>query len=407
MQKTRLRKYAHLIARMGVNVQKGQDVIINAGLDQPEFIAMLTEELYKLGARRVRVKWNYQPLTKHHVKYQSLETLSTVEAFEEAELKYNADRLAVRISIISSDPDGLKGVDVAKMSKGQQATYPITKPYRDAMDGKTQWCVAAVPGAAWAKKVFPKERTSRAIELLWEAILSTARVNENPIAAWEAHNQDIIRCRDYLNTLDLVSLEYKSANGTDFRVGLIEGALFCGAGDTTQTGIDYNPNMPTEECFITPKRGVAEGIVYASMPLSYQGKLIENFWMRFENGKVVEAHAEKNDDSLQKMITMDEGAAYLGECALVPFDSPINQTGLLFYSTLFDENASCHFALGRGYSESIPDHHSKTLEEIRAYGVNESMIHVDFMVGTADLSVVGVCRDGSRVQIFKDGNWAF
>lgn len=407
MQKTRLRKYAKLVARMGANVQKNQDVIIMAGLDQPDFVNMVVEEAYKLGARKVHVRWNYAALQKHHVKYQSLKTLSAMDSYEEAELKFSADVLPARISIISPDPDGLKGIDVAKMAKGQQARYPIMKPYRDAMDGKTQWTVVAVPSAAWAKKVFPGLRTSVAVEKLWEAILATARVDDDPIAAWEAHNADIQGRCEYLSCLGIETLEYHASNGTDFRVGLIDGALFCGAVETTKGGVAFNPNIPTEECFVTPKRGIADGIVYASMPLSYQGALIENFYLRFENGRVVEAHAEKNDERLQKMITMDEGASYLGECALVPFTSPINQTGLMFYNTLFDENAVCHFALGRGYSESVPDHHNKTLEEIRAAGVNESMIHVDFMIGTADLSVVGHCKDGSTVQIFKDGNWAF
>jgi len=407
MQKTRLKKYAKLIARMGANPQKGQDVVLNAGLDQPEFVEMVVEELYKLGARKVHVKWNYQPLQKLHVKYQDIETLGGMDSYEEAELQFAADKHPARISLGSPNPDGLKGIDMAKMSKGQQMKFPIVKKYMENNDGMAQWTVAAVPGKAWAKKVFPNERTSTAVEKLWEAILSTARVDDDPIAAWEAHNADVQGRCEYLSSLGITELEYHASNGTDFKVGLIEGALFCGAVETTKSGVMFNPNIPTEECFVTPKKGLAEGIVYSSLPLSYQGALIENFWLRFENGKVVEAHAEKNDDRLQKMITMDEGAAYLGECALVPFDSPINRTGLLFYNTLFDENAVCHFALGRGYSESVPDHHSKTREQIREAGVNESMIHVDFMIGTEDLSVVGHCKDGSTVQIFKDGNWAF
>ena len=403
MQKTRLRKYAKLIARMGTNVQPGQDVMLTAGLDQPEFVAMVVEELYKLGARKVNVKFDYQPVTKLTYKYASLETLSTVENYEEAELKYQADKLACRLFIASGDPDGLKGVDVAKMSKSQQARFPIVKGYREQMNGKHQWCIAAVPGAAWAKKVFPGMRTSTAIEKLWEAILSTARVDDDPIAAWEAHNADLERRSEYLNSLGIETLEYKASNGTDMRVGMIPEAIFCGGGETTDKGVFFNPNIPTEECFISPMKGVAEGIVYSSKPLSYQGQMIDNFWMRFENGAVVEAHAETGDEALQKMITMDEGAKYLGECALVPFDSPINRTGLLFYNTLFDENACCHFALGRGFSDTIRDCHSKTSEEINALGVNDSMIHVDFMIGTADLSIVAHCRDGKTVQIFKDG----
>lgn len=407
MQKTRLRRYAKLIARMGTNVQPGQDVVLTAGLDQPEFVAMVTEELYKAGARKVVVKFDYQPLTKLNYKYASLEALSTVEPFEEAELKFQADNLACRLFLASGDPDGLKGVNIEKMSKSQQARFPIVKGYREQMEGKHQWCIAAVPGPAWAKKMFPGERTSTAIEKLWEAILATSRVDEDPIAAWEAHNADLEARCEYLNSLGIETLEYKASNGTDLRVGMIPEAIFCGGGETTDKGVFFNPNIPTEECFISPMKGVAEGMVYSSKPLSYQGQMIDNFWFRFENGAVVEAHAEVGDEALQKMVSMDEGAKYLGECALVPFDSPINKTGLLFYNTLFDENACCHFALGRGFSDTIRDCHSRTKEEINALGVNDSMIHVDFMIGTEDLSVVAHCRDGKTVQIFKDGTWAF
>lgn len=407
MQKTRLRRYAALIARMGANVQPGQDVMLSAGLDQPEFVAILTEELYKAGARKVHVDFSYQPLQKLHVKYESLETLSTVDCYEESKLQFMVDKNPCRIMLASSDPDGLKGVNVAKLSQSMQAKFPITKPYRDQMDGKQQWCIAAVPGKAWAKKVFPNERSSRAIERLWEAILATARVDEDPIAAWNAHNEDLQLRSEYLNLLDIETLEYTASNGTDLRVGLIPNSIFVGGGETTKGGVFFNPNIPTEECFISPMKGVADGIVHSSKPLSYQGQLIENFYFRFEEGRVVEAHAEKGDEALQKMINMDEGARYLGECALVPFDSPINQTGLLFYNTLFDENACCHFALGNGFADSIRDHHEMTNEQIHELGVNESMIHVDFMIGTEDLSIVAHCRDGKSVQVFKDGTWAF
>ena len=407
MQKTRLRKYAQLIARMGVNVQKGQDVILSAGLDQPEFVAMVTDELYKCGARKVHVEFSYQPLEKYHIRHRSIKALSTVETFEEEKMKYVAEKLCARLFLSSSDPDGLKGVNIEKMMKGQQARFPIMRAYRDQMDGRHQWCIAAVPGEAWAKKVFPGERASRAVEKLWEAILHTARVDDDPIAAWEAHNKDLADRCAYLNSLGIETLEYKAGNGTDFTVGMIPEAIFCGGGETTDKGVFFNPNIPTEECFISPKKGVAEGIVYSTLPLSYQGQLIEDFYFRFEGGKVVEAHAEKNDELLQKMISMDEGARYLGECALVPFDSPINQTGILFYNTLFDENAVCHLALGRGFADTISNCHERTKEEIDALGVNNSMIHQDFMIGTADLSIVAHCRDGKTVQIFQNGTWAF
>ena len=407
MQKTRLRRYARLIARMGVNVQKGQDVFLTAGLDQPEFVEMVTDELYKAGARRVFVRFDYQPLQKLDVRHQSLKTLSAVETFEEERLKYMAEHLPCRLFLDSEDPDGLRGINMEKLSRSQQAQYPITRPYRDRIDGKHQWCIAAVPGAAWAKKVFPGERASRAVERLWEAILTTSRVNEDPVAAWEAHNADLLRRCNVLNEMGITSLHYRSANGTDLRVGMIPEAIFCGGGETTDKGVFFNPNIPTEECFISPKRGEAEGIVHSSKPLSHQGQLIEDFWFRFEGGRVVEAHAEKNDDLLQKLINMDEGARYLGECALVPFDSPINRTGLIFYNTLFDENACCHLALGKGFADTIRGGLDMTPEQVQALGVNDSMVHKDFMIGTQDLSITASCRDGREVEIFRDGTWAF
>ena len=407
MQKTRLKQYARLIARMGCNVQKGQDVFLEAEVDQPEFVAMVTDELYKAGARKVVVNFTYQPLTKLHVRHRSVKTLSTVDSYEEARLQYMAEHFPCRLYLVSEDPDGLKGVNLSKMAKGRQGQYPIVKPYRDKIEGKHQWCIAAVPGAAWAKKMFPNLSKHQAMEKLWEAILATSRVDEDPIAAWENHNRDLKARCEYLNSLGIESLHYTASNGTDLTVGLIAEGVFCGGGETTQQGVFFNPNIPTEECFISPKRGVAEGIVYATKPLCYQGQLIENFYLRFEGGKAVEAKAEVNDALLQEMLNMDEGARYLGECALVPFNSPINETGLLFYNTLFDENACCHLAMGMGYADTIRGFHERSLEECRALGINDSMIHEDFMIGTPDLSITAHCRDGREVSIFRDGTWAF
>jgi len=407
MQKSRLRKYARLIARKGVQVQKGQDVFVTAGLEQPEFVAMVTQELYKAGARKIFVKFNYPQLEKYHVRHRSIKALSTVEPFEEAEAQYKADHLCARLALVTADPDALKGVNIPKMMKGQKARMAITRPYSEQSDGKCQWSVAAVPGRAWAKKVFPNVRAGKAVEMLWEAILSAARVDDDPVAAWEAHNADIVsRCR-YLTGLNIDELEYHASNGTSLRIGLIEGAIFCGGGESTDKGVYYHPNIPTEECFTTPHRERVDGILYSTKPLVYQGQVIDNFFLRFEKGQIVEAHAGVNDEMLQQMIARDEGSAYLGECALVPFDSPINQTGLLFYNTLFDENACCHMAIGRGYTSAVPACKGRTKEEIRALGVNQSGIHVDFMIGTADLSVIAHCRDGKSVEIFRDGTWAF
>ena len=407
MKKTILRKYARLIAAEGGKVQKGQDVIIMASVEQPEFARMVAEECYKCGARKVVVDWTYQPLTKLNLKSCSVATLSKVENWEVEKLKHQVETLPVRIYLESDDPDGLRGVNQEKMAKAQQKKYPIIKGYRDQIENKYQWCIAAVPGEKWAKKLFPGLRASQAIEKLWEAILATSRVTEDPIAAWQAHNEDLHDRCAYLNSLHIKELHYKASNGTDFHVGMIPEARFCGGAEKSLQGIVFNPNIPSEECFISPMRGKAEGIVYSSKPLSYQSQLIDRFWIRFHEGKAVEWHAEVNNDLLTKLIEMDEGSAYLGECALVPFDSPINQSGILFYNTLFDENACCHLALGMGFADTIDGFENRTLEECRKLGVNDSMIHEDFMIGTADLCIDATCEDGKTVPIFRNGTWAF
>ena len=407
MKKTVLREYARLIVRTGINVQKGQDVLVMADLDQPEFVKLVVEECYKAKAREVTVHWNYQPLQKIHVRYQTVKTMGTVPQWQKERQQHYCDTLPCRLYLISEDPDGLKGVNTEKMAKARKLSYPILKPYIDDRDGKQQWCIAAVPGVAWAKKVFPGLPRNKAVEKLWEAILSTSRVGEDSLGAWEAHNKDLHSRCEYLNSLGIRKLHYTADNGTDLTVGMIPEAVFCGGAEVSRQGITFNPNMPTEECFISPMKGEAEGIVYSTKPLSYEGQLIENFSMRFEGGKVVEAHAEKGEELLNTMLSMDEGAAYLGECALVPQNSPICQSGLLFYNTLFDENAACHLAVGAGFTDTIRDHHSKTLEECRALGINDSMIHEDFMIGCDTMNIDAICDDGKVVPIFRGGNWAF
>jgi len=407
MKKTVLRKYAQLIVRCGINVQKGQEVLIFADLDQPEFVKMVVEEAYKAKAKKVTVEWNYQPLEKIHVRYQSVKTMGTVTDFQKARQQHYCDTMPAKIHIISEDPDGLKGMDMEKVAKARKMSYPILKPYMDRREGVQQWCIAAVPGTAWAKKVFPGERTSVAMEKLWQAILSTSRVTEDPIKAWEEHNKNLHDRCAYLNSLGIEKLHYTADNGTDLTVGMIPEARFCGGEETSKQNITFNPNIPSEECFISPKKGVAEGIVYSTKPLSYQGQLIDNFYMRFEKGKVVEAKAQVGNELLNTMLSMDEGAAYLGECALVPESSPIAESGILFYNTLFDENASCHLAVGMGYADTIENYHEKTLEECRDLGINDSMIHEDFMIGCDTMNIDAITRDGKTVAIFRKGNWAF
>lgn len=407
MNKTTLTKYARLIAEVGANVQKGQEVIIRAEVENCDFAVLLASECYKLGASKVTVDWRYAPLTKLNYKKRSLKTLSTVEDWEVERLKHREKTLPVLILVESDDPDGLKGVDQAKVAKSRMAVAKVTKPISDRMSEKYQWCIAAVPGKKWAKKVFPNDSTAVAVKKLWDAILYTSRVTEDPVAAWKAHNDDLLSRSETLNKMGLKYLHYKSARGTDLKVGLNLNGIFMGGGEYTLGGVYYNPNIPTEEVFTSPVAGDADGIVYATKPLSYQGELIDNFWVRFENGKVVETGAEKNPELLDKLISMDEGASMLGECALVPYDSPINNSGILFYNTLFDENCCCHLALGRGFNNTLKGFENMTNEECKKAGINDSAIHVDFMIGSEDLQIDGITEDGKTVAIFKNGNWAF
>lgn len=408
MKKSMLKNYASLIAGYGLNVQEGQDVLIQANIENSEFTLICVEECYRLGARKVVVDWLSQDLDKLNYNYRSLETLSVLDSFEEAKLKWRVDKLPCLLWLDSDDPDGLSGIDVEKYGKAMQKRGAIVKKYRDEMDGRYQWCIAAVPGKAWAKKLFPELSTKKAIEKLWENILSCSRVTEDSVKAWKKHDEKLKAKCEYLNSLGIESLHYMSKEGTDLVVGMMENSIFLGGGETSLgKGIYFQPNIPSEECFTSPRSGKAEGIVYATMPLSYQGMLIENFWIRFRDGRAVEWGAEKNRDVLEKILTMDEGAARLGECALVPNDSPIRKSGILFFNTLYDENATCHLALGAGFDNCVRGYEEKGKAKCKEEGVNESMIHVDFMIGSDTLDIDAVTRDGRTVPVFRNGDWAF
>lgn len=408
MNEEKLRSYAELIVKVGVNVQEGQDVIVSAELDQPKFVEYVVEACYKAGAAGVRVEWTHQPLKLMHVNYQSVDKLGKIEEWERQKLLHRADTLPAMIYIESEDPAGLDSMDQEKWGKSVQMRWGIIKPIRDSMENKYQWCIAAVPGRAWAKKVFPELSEDEAMEKLWEAILYTSRADGDGVAAWKEHNADLKSRCEYLNKLGLRKLHYSSKNGTDFTVGLIPQAQFlAGAESTLGRGVTFNPNIPSEEVFTSPMKGQAEGIVYSTRPLSYRGTMIENFSIRFENGKVSEVHAEKGEEALKTLVNMDEGSKMLGECALVPYDSPIRNSGIMFYNTLFDENAACHLALGDGFANCIKDFDKYTLEQCREMGINMSMIHEDFMIGSEDLDITGITENDETVQIFKNGNWAF
>ena len=379
-----------------------------AELDQPEFVKMVVDECYKLGAKKVSVDWSYQPLTKSHVRYCKEAVLGSLDDWQIKKWEHQAEVLPCKIYLISEDPDGLAGINQKKFASSMAKRSKIIKPIRAKMENRYQWCIAAVPGKEWAKKLFPGERVSVAVEKLWEAILSTSRVGDDPIAAWGEHNANLAAKCEYLNSLGIKELKYSSKSGTDFRVGLLSDAIFMAGGERTLgSDIYFNPNIPSEEVFTSPRRGDADGIVYSSKPLSYGGQLIENFWFKFEGGRVVDLGAEKNEDMLREIISMDEGAAYLGEVALVPYSSPIRESGILFYNTLFDENAACHLAIGRGFTNTLRDYEKYTEEECHARGINDSIVHEDFMIGTEDMDITAVLEDGNEVAIFRAGNWAF
>lgn len=408
MKKTMLRKYAHAIVKIGANLKKGQSVRIDIDTENDAFAELLVDECYRAGASKVRINWGNEAITKLAYKKQTLKTLSTVSDWQTMRAQEEVDECIVRIVILSEDPDAMNGVNLDKVQKASREVRKVMKPYRDALEGKQQWVIAAAPGKKWAKKVFPNERTSVAVEKLWEAILKTARItpDETPEETWKRHNDAFNEKCAWLNAQKFTKLRYKNDLGTDFTVGLIPEALFFGGGETTTAGIYFNPNMPTEEIFTSPKRGEAEGTVYSAMPLVNNGTVIDNFSITFKDGRAVAWKAEKGEEALKNIITLDEGSAYLGEVALVPCNSPIKETGILFYNTLFDENASCHLALGMGFPNVIENYEEKTLDEIRGLGVNDSLTHIDFMIGDETLSIIGIRADGSETAIFKNGTWA-
>lgn len=408
MKKSLLKGYAELIVKSGLNVQKNQDVVINSNCEIEDFTAMVVEAAYKAGARHVEVRWVSQKATKAAYKNGKAKYLSELLPMEVEYQKWCNKELPAYLWLDADDPDAMKGVNQEKMAAIIRARSTEIWKYRAEREEKYQWCIAGVPGKAWAKKVFPNERPAKAIEKLWEAILSTSRaIDGNGIENWKKHDENLKKRCEYLNNLRLRKLHYTSKKGTDLTVGLIPNVLWMAAGEATRGGTYFQPNIPSEECFTSPMKGEADGIVYASKPLAYNGNLVENFYVRFEKGKAVEVHAEKGQEVFEGIMKQDEGSAYLGECALVPFDSPINNTGILFYNTLYDENAACHLAIGRGFTNLYPGFENMTEDEIHEKGINKSTSHVDFMIGDDTLCITGITEDGNEVAIFKDGNWAF
>lgn len=404
-----LQKYANLIVQTGANVQPGQVVELTIAVEQHAFAALIIEECYKAGASKVNVNWTSDSQNRLDMIYAREEILSTLLPWEEAKLKQMVDDCPCRIFIESEDPDAMEGMDPQKLSTVDQRRSAARKPYRDAIEGKHQWVIAAYPSVKWAQKCFPGFEAGEAMDHLWKAILRTARVSEDndPNQAWKNHTAFVESKAAWLNEQCFTQLRYRSTNGTDFTVDLIPNAKWVGAGAVnTVNGAFYIPNIPTEEIFTSPMVGKCEGTLVAVKPLSWNSQLIEDFSITFKDGRAVSCHAEKGQDLLERMINMDDGAAMLGELALVSKENPVNQCGILFYNTLFDENACCHCALGEGFREILPDGNNLTVEQAREMGINDSIIHVDFMIGADDLAIDGVRADGSTVAVFRNGTWA-
>ncbi|MBQ6494050.1 MAG: aminopeptidase [Erysipelotrichaceae bacterium] len=403
-------KMAELVVKKGVNVQKDQPVIINANVHDLEFVKKVVRYAYEAGAKYVTVNWRDTDLDKMAYQYMSKETLSVIPQWRYDKVKYEHDNEACYISIASDKPGAMKDVDSDKINAANVAYYTkMADLISYTANNEGQWCVIGLPSLEWAKVVFPELSDEEAFDKLVEAIFTVTRVTEDndPIAEWEKHDKEMSEHAAKLNDYDFKELHFTSELGTDLTVGLVNDHIWVGGGCTTPKGIFFDPNMPTEECFCMPLKTGTNGIVHASKPLSYNGKVIEDFWFRFENGKVVDFDAKKEKESLKQLLEFDEGASYLGEVALVPYDSPISRSGILFFNTLYDENAACHLALGRPYPENIKGGVDMNKEELKAHGANDSMQHEDFMFGTREMNIDGIQKDGTVVPVFRNGNFVF
>ena len=399
---------ARLAVRHGVNVQKGQPLVIRADVRDREFAELCAREAYEAGASRVSVDWKDQKLTRMDYEYQSAETLSDIGMWiHDREAERHAKGTCY-LSVISDAPGYLKGTDPEKRSAFQRAyAERMDDLQKYTMNNEGQWCVVGVPSEDWAAAVFPDLSREEAFRKLEEAIFDVSRVRSgaDPIEEWHEHDRELIAHAKALNRCQFESLHFTSSLGTDLTVGLVSDHIWVGGGGTTPQGVYFDPNIPTEEIFCMPHREKVNGVVYASKPLAWNGTLIENFHLVFKDGRVTEAYAEKEEEALKQLVGFDEGSSHLGEVALVPYDSPVSRSGILFLNTLYDENAACHLALGSCYPENISGGLTMNDDELKAAGGNVSRQHVDFMFGTSDLCADGIMSDGTAVPVFRNGNF--
>tara|TARA_B100001057_G_scaffold486858_1_gene568674 strand:+ start:2120 stop:3355 length:1236 start_codon:yes stop_codon:yes gene_type:complete len=399
-------KLAELAVKTGVSLQKGQDLLLTSPIEALPLVRKVVEHAYKAGANLVTPLFSDPEITVSRFKYASDQSFDKATNWLYNGMAEAFDNNTARLAIVGEDPLLLSGQDPSKVSRANKATSIAAKP---AMERITRfdinWNLISWPGKAWARQMFPELDQENAQRKLADAIFTASRVNSSdPISEWKKHNINLRKWSDWLNSQNFYALSYKGP-GTNLTVGLADDHEWMGGASMAQNGVICNPNIPSEEVFTTPHAFRVDGEVCATKPLSHQGSLIENIKVKFEKGKIIEAHASKGEEVLLKVLDSDEGARRLGEVALVPDDSPISNTGLLFYNTLFDENAACHIALGQCYAKCFKgDQLSK--EEIASKGGNSSMIHIDWMIGSNKIDIDGVFKDGTKVPIFRQGNWA-
>ena len=404
-----INRYAELLVRKGVALRPGQELVVTGPIERADFVRVVVRCAYEAGAGNVTVIWSDDELSRLNYQYHESSFFEHVPAWKRSQLNDLADAGAAFLTLTGSDPNGLKGVAPEKIATASRAHNEQCAAYRDALlFGRCAWCIAGVPVVAWARMVFPEMGDHEAVLHLWRSILSTARADgPDPQEAWERHNAAFEKNKRIMNGYAFDHLRYRSANGTDFVIGMNKGHLWEGGSSIGSDGRVFFPNIPTEEVFTSPDCLRADGIVHSAMPLVYAGNVIDDFWLRFEAGKVVEFGAREGADVLCSIVEADEGSCRLGECALVAKDTPIRQSGLLFFNALYDENASCHLALGKGFPECVEGGLEMSSDELASHGVNTSMTHVDFMIGSDDLEIVGVTEDGEEVPVFLEGRWAW
>ena len=402
----RLNSYAELLVRVGVNLQPGQKLMVRANVDDAELVRKVVDVAYGLGSPYVEVFWADGATTRARFLKAPAGSFDIIPEYRAQGMIQLAEEGAASLAITSEDPDLLAGVNPENVASFQAAWRKAVRPYMNlSMSDKIAWCVAGAASPGWATKAFPGLPEAEAMEALWQAIFTATRVTTaDPVGEWHKHNEQLRHMRQKLNERRYSAVHFKGP-GTDLKVGLADGHKWDGGVSHTPQGNPFVANMPTEEVFTAPHSQRVDGVVRASMPLSYNGNLIDDFTLTFEGGKVVKAVAGKGQAVLDSILDSDEGARRLGEVALVPASSPIAQAGILFLNTLFDENAASHIALGRGYDMTVEGTGSMSDAEKRATGLNDSSVHVDFMIGSAEMDVDGVKQDGSSEPLMRQGAW--